>query len=117
MKKILEVLQYGDHELRFNTDIDVSGNPDIVLDTVSRAALTMTTTLWGGNEQSVMAMIRALEIADLAASVNRKQMLRYLDKASADIAKDMKKAKREFERHGGRVITFAPGIRPQPFKS
>lgn len=27
MKKILEVLQYGDGELRFNTDLDVSKDP------------------------------------------------------------------------------------------
>lgn len=30
MKKILEVLQYGDIDLRFNTDIDVFKHPEAV---------------------------------------------------------------------------------------
>ena len=30
MKKILEVLQYGEFDFRFNTDIDVSRRPEII---------------------------------------------------------------------------------------
>lgn len=55
----------------------------------------MVTRLWGGNETAVLAMIRALAIADLAVSVNRKQM----------------------ERNGEKVIRFAPGVTPSSFKN
>ena len=112
MKKILEVLQYSDTDLRFNTDVEVRKNPDIVPETISRAALAMVTKLWGGNEQSVLAMIRALAIADLAVSVNRKEMVRFLDEASADMAGAMAQARKEFERNGGKLTTFPAGIAP-----
>ena len=117
MKKILEVLQYGDGELRFNTDVDVAKNPNIVSETVTRAAFTMVTKLWGGNELSVLAMIRALAIADLGVSINRKQMIRELDGASADLAKTIKMATKEFEKNGGKVITFPPGMHPSTTQS
>ena len=112
MKKILEVLQYSDIDLRFNTDVDVRKNHNIVPETISRAAFTMVTRLWGGNEQSVLAMIRALAIADLAVSVNREEMVRFLDEASADMAKVMAEARREFEKNGGKLTTFPAGIAP-----
>ena len=76
MKKILEVLQYGDIDIRFNTDFDPVKNPNVIPDVISRTAFAMVTRLWGGNEMAVLAMIRALAIADLAVSVNRKQMIR-----------------------------------------
>ena len=117
MKKILEVLQYSDTDLRFNTDVEVRKNPNIVPETVGRAALTMVTKLWGGNEQSVLAMIRALAIADLAVSVNRKEMIRYLDEASADMARAMVQARKEFEKNGGKIATFPPGIMPSNIKN
>ena len=112
MKKILEVLQYSDHEIRFNTDFDVRKDPNVVPETVSKAAFTMVTSLWGGNELSVLAMIRALAIADLAVSVNRKEMVRFLDEASEDMARAMSQAQKEFEKSGGKVTTFLPGIVP-----
>ena len=90
MKKILEVLQYGEMDIRFNTDIDVNKNPEVVLDIVSKVAFSMATKLWGGNELSVLAMIRALSIADLALSVNRKEMIKELDRSSETMARTMK---------------------------
>ena len=75
MKKILEVLQYGEFDIRFNTDFDVMKNPQALEDLVPRLAMAMTTSLWGGNEMSVLAMIRSLCIADIGVSVNRKEML------------------------------------------
>ena len=39
----------------------------------------MSSSLWGGNELNVLAMIRALAVADLGVSVNRGEMVRYLD--------------------------------------
>lgn len=50
MKKILEVFQYGDNDIRFNTDFsekEMARMPEII----GRLAFTMTTKLWGGNEQ------------------------------------------------------------------
>ena len=59
MKKILEVLRYGENDIRFNTDIDPLKDPEIIHPTVTELAMAMMTTLWGGNEQAVLAMIRA----------------------------------------------------------
>lgn len=98
MKKILEVLQFGDMEIKFNTDIDVLNDPSIVSNVVINSALTMMTTLWGGNELSVLAMLRALTIADLALSVNRKEMIQWLDDESAALCRTLQEAKKEFER-------------------
>ncbi|MBQ1718599.1 MAG: hypothetical protein II031_05555 [Bacteroidales bacterium] len=117
MKKILEVLQYGDMDIRFNTDFDPAKNQEVIVDVIARVAFAMTTRLWGGNEQAVLAMIRALAIADLSVSVNRKQMLKHFETSSEAVAKTMTLAKEEFERKGGRVITFGPGIMPNGQKS
>ena len=117
MKKILEVLQYGDHDIRFNTDLNPSRNPDQIPDTISRIALAMATTLWGGNETDILAVIRALAIADLAVSVNRKDMVKYLDKASSMMARSLQEAREMFERNGGKAFSFAPGITPSKTRS
>jgi len=117
MKKILEVLQYGEMDIRFNTDIDVNKNPEVVLDIVSKVAFSMATKLWGGNELSVLAMIRALSIADLALSVNRKEMIKELDRSSETMARTMKMAAEEFRRNGGKLMTFGPGIMPGKTRS
>lgn len=117
MKKILEVLQYGEMDIRFNTDIDVNKNPEAVLDIVSNVAFSMATKLWGGNEISVLAMIRALSIADLALSVNRKEMIKELDRSSETMARTMKMAAEEFRRNGGKLMTFGPGIMPDKTRS
>lgn len=117
MKKILEVLQYGEMDIRFNTDIDVNKNPEVVLDIVSKVAFSMATKLWGGNELSVLAMIRALSIADLALSVNRKEMIKELDRSSETMARTMKMAAEEFRRNGGKLMTFGPEIMPGKTRS
>ena len=82
MKTILEVVRYGENDIRFHTDIDPLKDPDTIHQTVTELAMAMMTTLWGGNEQAVLAMIRALAIADLGVSVNRRQMVGFLDDAS-----------------------------------
>ncbi len=117
MKKILEVLQYGDFELRFNTDIDVFKHPESVQETIAKASMAMTTTLWGGNEQSVLAMIRALSIADLGVSVNRKEMIRFLDESSRVCELSMQEWRKEMERKGKGVHVFPPNIKPSGTKS
>ena len=112
MKKILEVLRYGEHDIRFNTDIDPLEDPDIIPNTVTELAIAMTTTLWGGNEQAVLAMIRALSIADLGVSVNRRQMIAFLDDASEMLEASLRDARRIFEQSGGKVVVFGPGVAP-----
>jgi len=112
MKKILEVLQYGDHDIRFNTDYDVHKDPQVVMELVPMIATAMTTTLWGGNELSVLAMIRSLTVADLGVSVNRKEMIEMLDHSSAQLARAMMEAREEMMRSGIHVQTFGPGVSP-----
>lgn len=48
MKTILEVLQYGDFDIRFNTDINSGKNPAVITDVISKGAFAMSATLWGG---------------------------------------------------------------------
>lgn len=117
MKKILEVLQYGDFDVRFNTDIDALGNPDLVPDIISRLAIAMSSSLWGGNELNVLAMIRALAVADLGVSVNRGEMVRYLDESSEMLARSFVEAKEMFEKHGGTITVFPPNVKPSGKKS
>ena len=112
MKKILEVLQYGDHDIRFNTDIDVKKNPRIVEKIIPTLALTMATRLWGGNEVSVLAMIRALIIADLGISVNREDMVEMMANAAEQLAQAMNEAREAMNRDGIKVQVFGPGITP-----
>lgn len=101
MKKLLEVCQYGDFDIRFNTDIRPEQLNKIIPELPAKISFSMTTSLWGGIEQAVLAVIRCLAVADLAACVNRKQMLKMLDEASADVARIMTQARKEFEAKGG----------------
>ena len=117
MKKILEVLQYGEFDIRFDTDIDVMKNPEVVQEIVAKASLAMATTLWGGNEQSVLAIIRALSIADLGVSVNRKEMIGFLDESSKICALSLKEWRKMLERKGKKVHVFPPGVKPSGTKS
>ncbi len=117
MKKILEVLQYGEMDIRFNTDIESVKNPESIPNTISRLTFAMMTKLWGGNEQDVLAMVRALAIADLALSTNRKEIIKYLDESSKMVVRTLVEAKKQFESQGGKVITFGPGIMPGKNKS
>ena len=117
MKKILEVLRYGEHDIRFRTDIDPLKDPDVIHETVIEVAMAMMTTLGGGNEQAVLAMIRALSIADLGVSVNRRQMVGFLDEASETLAASLLDARKAFEKSGGKVTLFAPGVAPPKSRS
>lgn len=112
MKKILEVLRYGENDIRFHTDIDPTKDPAIIHETVTELAMAMMTTLWGGNERAVLAMIRSLAIADLGVSVNRRQMVGFLNESSAVLAESLRDARKMFEASGGKVMVFGPGIAP-----
>ena len=117
MKKILEVLQYGNGEIRFNTDVDVARNPGQIIEIASMAAFSMATKLWGGNEQSVLAVLRALGMADLALCEHKKEMIREIEYTAQVISDSIKETMRELERNGAKVMTFAPNIMPPKMKS
>lgn len=117
MKKLLEVLQYEDMDIRFNTDVNVKKDFRLIAELPCLAGFTMMTKLWGGNETAVLAMIRTLSIADLAVSVNRKEMIMQLDQASAETAANLLRAKEEFEKQGGKVTIFGPGVKPSDTNS
>ena len=116
MKKILEVLQYGETDIRFNTDFSEK-NPKEIPEIISKVAFTMMTKLWGGKETAVIAMIRALAIADLSVCNNRKEMVRGFDKESENFARIMQQALEEFKKNGGKVVQFSPIIVPPNAKS
>jgi hypothetical protein len=112
MKKILEVTLIGRGEVKFSTDFnaetEASQLPGIIYD----ALWSMVTDLWGGNEASVLAMIRALSVADLAASTNRSQMIKFLDEESRVLSNILHKTMSDMDKRGiGQ--TFAPGV-PRP---
>ena len=117
MKKILEVLQYGETDIRFNTDLKPTAHPDSLPMLVGNAAFAMTTKLWGGNELDVLAVIRALAIADLAVSVNRKDMIKMMDQDSEMFARILAETRRDYEKNGGKVIAFPPLIVPSKTRS
>jgi len=117
MKKILEVLWYGENDVRFNTDIDVIKNPDVMFDINRDVLFSMLTRLWGGNELSVLAVIRALAIADLAASINTDEMVKMLSESAHFMKEVLQDARRMFEKNGGTIVTFAPGVKPGSSKS
>ena len=117
MKKILEVLRYGENDIRFNTDIDPLKDPEIIHQTVTELAMAMMTTLWGGNEQAVLAMIRALAISDLGVSVNRRQMVAFLNEASEVLEDSLRAARKAFEESGGQLMVFGPGVAPPKSRS
>ena len=113
MKKILEVLQDSSGQLRFNTDIDVMKNPQMALDITQSAMISMATTLWGGNEMSVLAMLRALAIADLSVSVNQNEMIEYFKTSSKSLGEAFRSAMKDAQRQG-RATIFPPNVKPSP---
>lgn len=117
MKTLLRITRTGDEKIRFETDLDVKKDPELFLDLIQQFTCAMTTTLWGGNEMTVLGIIRALAVSDLAVSVNRKEMVRFLDETSRMTARALEETKREFERAGGKIISFGPGISPNGHKS
>jgi hypothetical protein len=111
MKKILEVLESSNGELKFYTDVDVKKNPAAVMDVASSAVFTMATKLWGGQEDSVIAVIRALFVADMALSVDPRMLIHGLAQESermAEIFNDMM-SRLVAE---GKAQTFGPGVKP-----
>ena len=117
MKKLLEVLQYGDLDIRFNTDIMIEKDPGQIPEIASHAMFSMATRLWGGNENSVLAVLRALSIADLALCSNRKEMICFMDKESAYLSACFQDTLQEIAKTGGKVSFFPPGINPSKMKS
>ncbi len=107
----MEVLQDGSGLLRFNTDIDVTKNPQMALDITQSAIISMATTLRGGNEISVLAMIRALAIADLSVSVNQNEMIEYLRQSSKSLGEAFRLAMENAKRQG-RATIFPPNVKP-----
>lgn len=113
MKKILEVLQDSNGQLRFNTDIDVMKSPQTALDVTQSAMISMVTTLWGGNEMSVLAMIRALAIADLSVSVNQNEMIEYFRQSSKSLGEAFRFAMKDAKKQG-RVTIIPPNVNSGP---
>lgn len=116
MKKILEVLQYGDGELRFNTDLDLQKDPMAIMDLTVSAMLSMATKLWGGNEQTIIAVIRSLFVADMAISTDRKTVLKGLGAESEKMGKHFMKMMKTLQDQG-KAIPFPPGVQPPSSKN
>ena len=109
MKKILEVLQCDNGELKFNTDLDVNRNPMSVMDLTVSAIYSMATNLWGGNEQTVIAVIRALFVADMAISVDRDVILKGLGERSEEMGEIFIEMMNKLQAQG-KATTFYPGM-------
>lgn len=111
MKKILEVLETSSGELKFHTDVDVKRNPAAVMDVASSAVFTMATKLWGGQEDSVIAVIRALFVADMALSVDRKAIIQGLGHEAERMAEVFNEMMNKLAAEG-KAQTFGPGVKP-----
>ena len=115
MKTILEVLQCRDGELKFNTDLDVKKNPMEVMDLTFTAIFNMATKLWGGNEQTIIAVIRALFVADMAISVDRKKVIKGLADQSEIMGEEFMKMMKTLQEQG-KVMSFSPIVQPSSSK-
>ena len=116
MKKILEVLQSEDGLLRFNTDLDAQKDPMAIMELTVSAMFSMATKLWGGNEQTVIAVIRSLFVADMAISTDRKTMLKGLGKEAEKIGDEFIKMMKTLQDQG-EAMTFPPCVRPPMSKN
>lgn len=114
MKKVLEVLQCSNGELKFNTDLDVKKNPMVMMDITTSAIFSMATKLWGGNEQTVIAAIRALFVADMALSPDRDVVLKGLGEHAAGLGGAFTEMMMEWQSQG-KAQAFGPGV-PKPSK-
>jgi prophage DNA circulation protein len=112
MRKVLEVLQSSTGEITFDTDIDVEKDPSALLDIMSSAIFCMATKLWGGNEHSVVAVIRALFVSDMAISTDRETIMNGLAQEAVHMGKLFNDMMEVFEAKG-KVQSFGPGI-PRP---
>lgn len=116
MKKLIEVIEREDGVISFDTDLTMKDISELQ-DLAGRIAYNMMTRLWGGNETMVLAVIRNLAIADLAASVNRKEMISFLDQASELTAGIIHEFFHKMKLSGCEVQKFAPGVKPSEMKS
>ena len=112
METILKVTRDG-NKINFDTDFDPMKDKDAILELVNQIAFTMVTSLWGGNESAVLAVIRSLAIADLGVSDNREKMVAFLNEASAHLEKSMLETREQMMKDGIAVQVFAPGD-PRP---
>lgn len=110
------MLQCGDGELKFNTDLDVQKDPMAIMDLTVNAMFNMATRLWGGNEKTVIAVIRALFVADMAISVDRKIVLKGLGKESEKMGEQFMKTMKTLQDQG-KAMSFPPGVRPPSSKN
>lgn len=110
MKKILEVTLDEKKGLVFGTDVDVTKDPSCIIDITIMAMMAMSTTLWGGNEASVLAVIRSLCSADIALAVNRKEMIKMLDEQTKYLAASMQDTLTHFKKNGAEIHLFAPNV-------
>ena len=111
MKTLLEITQKENGRILFNTDLDLTKNPSLLFQLSFDLAFAMMTNLWGGNESSVIGIIRSLAIADLSICGNRKDIVRFFDEASKDLCDGVHNAVREMEQKG-LVKTFPPNVKP-----
>ena len=93
--------------MRFNTDLDVSKDPMAIMNLTIGAMFSMATKLWGGNEQTVIAVIRALFVADMAISPDRKIILNGLGKEAEKI-KQLYLRKNYHSTHCQTYYSFCP---------
>lgn len=112
MRKVLEVLQSSTGELTFDTDINVEKDLSAVMDITSSAIFCMATKLWGGKEDSVIAVIRALFAADMALSADREVIINGLAQEAEHMGKIFSEMMAAFEAQG-KVQSFGPGT-PRP---
>ena len=61
--------------------------------------------------------IFSLAISDLGVSVNRRQMVGFLNEASAVLQESLHDARKSFEETGGKVMVFGPGVPPPKTRS
>ncbi len=77
----------------------------------------MITKLWGGNELSVLAMIRLLAITSLAVCGNREELLENLAHDSEELARVIKEANKKARAEGIDIIVYPPYMMPPDGKS
>ena len=116
MKKILEVIQTGDGELKFNTDLNVQKNPMAIMDLTVSAMFSMATKLWGGNEQTIIAVIRALFVADMAISTDRKIVLKGLGIEAEKMGEEFMKMVKELQCQG-KAMAFPHSVQSPSSKN
>lgn len=112
METILKVTRDG-NKINFETEFNPMKSENSILELVNQIAFSMVTSLWGGNESAVLAVIRSLAIADLGVSDNREKMVSFLNEASAHLEKSMLEAREQMMKDGIAVQIFAPGV-PRP---